>query len=88
MILSPVISQPYGSNVRENLLKRSRHTDLKHSNPYTFILQKFKNPPDIFFTHIFFASETMLIFGGLFLHSISRILKVNLKWLRAPITEF
>ena len=35
-----------------------------------------KKPTDGFCTHIFFASEIIIIFGGLFLHRLSRILKV------------
>ena len=38
-------------------------------------------------THIFFDSEIILIFGGLFLHRLSRILKVNLKWIRVTMTD-
>ena len=59
----------------------------KHSNPYTFILQKMKNSPDGFCTYLFFYSKIILIFGGLFLHRKSRLLAVNLKWLRVPSTE-
>ena len=40
------------------------------------------------FTHIFFDSTIILIFEGLFLHRLSRILKVNLNWLRVPTTDF
>ena len=47
-----------------------------------------KKPPDGFFIHLLFASETVQIFGGLFLHRISGILKVKLKWLRVPTTYF
>ena len=43
---------------------------------------------DGFFTHIFFASETILLFGGLSLYRIYRLLKVNLNSLRGPTTEF
>ena len=70
------------------ITKSSCHTYLKNSKPYIFILQKVKKPPDGFLTHIFFASAIILIFGGLFLHSLSRKLKVNLNWLRVPTTEF
>ena len=58
----------------------------KNSNPYIFILQKVKKPPDGFFTHIFFALSIILIFGGSFFHRISRILKVNINWIRVPTT--
>ena len=47
-----------------------------------------KKPTDLFFTHLFFASAIILIFGGLFLHSLSRILKVKPNLLRVPETEF
>ena len=49
---------------------------------------KLKRPPDGFFTHLFFASEIILILGGLFLHRLSRILKVNLNWISVPTTDF
>ena len=35
-----------------------------------------------------YASAIILIFGGLFLRRISRILKVNLNGIRLPITNF
>ena len=60
----------------------------KHSKMYTFILQLFKKPPDGFCTHPLFASSITLIFGGLFLHRISRILKAKLDWLKMPTIEF
>ena len=66
MIIIPVESQPDGSNGTEILLKSSWHTHLKHYNPYIFILQKVKEPPYGFSTHIFFASAIILRFGGLF----------------------
>ena len=80
--------QPYGRNVIEILLKSSWNTHLKHSNPYTFILKKVKKPPYGFHTHLFFASEIILIFGGIFLHRISRLLKLKFKRIRVPQTEF
>ena len=66
MILSPVKSQPFGITVTDILLKSSCNKYLKHFNPYIFILQKVKKPPYRFFTYLFFASSTNLIFGGLF----------------------
>ena len=45
---------------------------------------KVKNPPDGIFTHILFSSEIILIFSGLFLHRLYRLLKVNIKWIRVP----
>ena len=65
----------------------SWHTHIKHSKPYMLILQKFKKPPVVFCTHLFFASETILIFGGVFLHMLSRILRSKLNWLRVPKNE-
>ena len=56
MILIPVKYQPDGSNVREIIFKISWHEHIKHSKPYTFILQKVNKPPDGFCTHLFFAS--------------------------------
>ena len=88
MILSPVKAQPYGSNVTEILLKRSWHTHLKHSKPFMIILQKLKKTPDGFFSHVFFASAINLTFGGLFLHRLSRLIKVKLNWLRVPTSDF
>ena len=76
-ILIPVKAQPYGSNTKEIILKISWHINLKNSKPYTYILQKLKNPPDGFCTHQLFASTIILIFGGLFFHRISRILKIG-----------
>ena len=87
MIISPLKTQPYGSNVTEILLKSSWHTHLKYSNPYILILQITKKPPDGFFTHLLFASTIILIFGGLFSHRISRLIKVNINCLSVPTTE-
>ena len=87
MITGPVKSQQYGRYVREILLKISWNTQLKHSKPCKIILQKVKKPPDGFYTCIFFASAIILIFGGLFLHRLSRLLKVNLKWIRVKTTD-
>ena len=60
----------------------------KYSDPCTFILQKVKKPPDGFWAHILFASKTVQISCGLFLHRIYRILKVKIKFLRVPSTDF
>ena len=38
--------------------------------------------------NLFFASEIILIFGGLFLHRLSRLLKVNLNSIMVPTTDF
>ena len=32
--------------------------------------------------------QIILIFGGIFLHRLSRILKVKLNWIKVPTTEF
>ena len=88
MILSSVKYQPYGSNVSGIILKSSFRTHLKHYSLYTYILHKLKKPPYGFCTHILFDSAIILIFGGIFLHRLSRILKFNIKWLRVPTTEF
>ena len=88
MIISPVKYQLDGRNVTEIILKISCHTHLKHSEPCMFILKKLKKPPDGLFTNIFFASAIILIFGGLFLHRLSRLLKFNLNWIRVPKTDF
>ena len=88
MILIPVKYQPYGNNVEEIIPNISWHTHLKHSKPYIFILQKLKKPQDYFFTHLLFASEIILIFGGIFLHWVSRLLKIKLSWIRVPTTDF
>ena len=47
-----------------------------------------KNIPDGFYTNLFFAPEIILIFGGLCLHGIYRILKVNINCIRVPTTDF
>ena len=41
----------------------------------------------ISYTYLF-VSEIIIIFGSIFLHKISRLLKVDLKWLRVPRTDF
>ena len=88
MILISVKYQLDGSNVKEIILKSSWHTHLKHSKPCTCILQKVKNPPDGFSTSLLFASATIPIFVGLFLHILSMLLNVKLKCLRVPIADF
>ena len=88
MILSPGKAQPYGINNIEIIFKRSWHTHLKHSKPYTFILQKVNNPSDGFYTHLLFVSAIILIFVGLCLHRLSRLLRVNLNWLSVTTTDF
>ena len=47
-----------------------------------------KKPSNGFFTHLFFASEIIIIFGGLLLHIPLRILKVKLNCIRVPTTDF
>ena len=86
MIPISVKDQPYGIYFKEILPKSSWHTHLKHSNSYTFILQKVKNPPDGFYTHLFFSLSIILLFIVILLHRLSRIIKVKLKWLRATKT--
>ena len=66
ILLSSVNFQPNGSNATEIMLNSLCHIDLKHSKLYTFIWQKSKKHPDGFCTHLFFASEIILLFGGLF----------------------
>ena len=56
--------------------------------PPKFILHKYKETSDIFCTYLFFASSSIQIFCGVFLHSLSRLLKFKIKWLRMPTTEF
>ena len=67
--------------------------ELMSHTPKTFqeihiYFTKVKNPPDVFCTHIFFASKTILIFGGLFLNRLSGILRFDINWLRVPTTDF
>ena len=59
---------------------------MKHSNPYIF-LKTVNNPPAGFCTNIFFAPRIILTFGGLFLYMLSRIIRVNIKWLRVPMID-
>ena len=87
IIISPVKSQQDGSNVTEILLDGTWNTHLKHSKPCIFILQKLKNPPYGFCNHLFFFSAIILIFGGLFLHRIYRLITVKLNWLRVTTTD-
>ena len=49
---------------------------------------KVKNPLNGFCTHIFFAQEIILIFGGLFWHIIYRLIKVKLKFPMVRTTDF
>ena len=49
---------------------------------------KSENPADRFFTRLFFASEIILIFGGLYFHRLSRLLNIKLNWLRVPTSDF
>ena len=63
------------------------HTPKTFQDVHIF-LQKVKKPPDGFFNNIFFASAIILLFCGLFLHRLSRILKFKLKWVRAQKTDF
>ena len=72
----------------EKILQISWKTHLKHSKLYTFILPKVKKPPYGFFTHLLFESAIILIFGGFFLHWLSRIIKVKFECLRVPTTDF
>ena len=88
MILSSVKYQPDGNNVTKIILKISFKTHLKHSNPYMFISKKVKKPPDGFFTHLFFALATILLFGVFSLNMLPKIIKVKPNYLRLPITDF
>ena len=47
---------------------------------------KLKNPPCEFYTHLFFASAIILVFGGLFLHRIYMLIKANTIRIRLPKT--
>ena len=82
MIISKVTNQPDVSNIRVILLKRSWNTHIKHSNQYILILQKVNKLPDGMFNHLLFASKTILIFDGLFLHRLSRLLNGKTNYLR------
>ena len=84
----PKSDQPYGKNVKEILLKISWHTHIKNPKPYPFIIQTMKKPLDGLCNHILFASTLILIFKGIFIHNISRILIIKLKLLRVPIVYF
>ena len=59
----------------------------KFFKSYTFILQKVKKPLERFFTDLIFDSAIILIFCGLFLYMFSRLLKVNINWIRVPTTN-
>ena len=58
----------------------------KTSQALNINFTRVKKPPYGFCTHLFLASTIILISGGLFLHMISRILKLKLKWIRVPTT--
>ena len=88
MIISVVKYQPDGRNSTEIILNISWQTQLEHSKPYIFTLKTVNKPPDVFCTHILFASSIILIFGGLFSHRLYRILKVKSNFLRVPTTDF
>ena len=49
---------------------------------------KVKNPPDGFCAHLIFALAIILIFRGLFLHTLYRLIKSKLNWLRVSTTDF
>ena len=87
MIIIPLKAQPDYINVREIILKSSWNTHLKHSNPYTFFF-KLNKPLDVFCTHLLFSSGIILIFGGILLDRLSRMLKSKLKLIRMPTTDF
>ena len=63
------------------------HTPKKFQSIHIYFT-KVKKPPDGLCIHLLFASAIILIFSGIILHSLSRILKVNIKLLRVPTTEF
>ena len=84
MVLRIVKSQLDGIKVKEIILKSTWKTYLRHSETYSFILQRFNNRTHGFCTRIFFALETIVKFGSRFLHMFSRLLKIKLKWLKVP----
>ena len=84
----PIKDQPDFRNVTEIILNSSWNTHLNNSKPNMFILQKVKNTVDGFCTHLFFDSAIILTFGDLSFDKISRIIKVNLNWLRVPTADF
>ena len=66
---------------------------LKAHTPKTFqslhiYFIKVKNPPDGFCSRLLFASVVIIIFGGIFVHRLYRILKVQLKLIKVPTTDF
>ena len=60
----------------------------KTSQAVHIYFTKMKKPPYGFCNHLFFASEINIIFGGLFLHSLYRLLKVKINFLRVPTNYF
>ena len=86
MITSTLKSQPYDINVTEILLKSSWHTP-KTSQAIHIYSTKVKKPLYGFFTHLFYSSETIQIFCGLFVHDLSRIIKFKHNFQRVPTTE-
>ena len=63
------------------------HTSKTFQSIQIYFTKSNKTPYGIC-TNLFFASEIILIFGVLFSHSFSRVLKFKLYWLRIPTTDF
>ena len=78
------ICQQFNRNSTQDIMAHTHKT----SQAMHIYFTKMKKPTDTFCTHLFFASAIILIFGGLFLHRIPRLLKVNLNLIRAPTTDF
>ena len=87
MPIIPVKYQPFGINVREIPLRISWQTYIKHSKPYIFIIKK-QRSLQMDFSHLLFYSAVILIFGGLFLHRLYRLLKFKFNWILVPKTDF
>ena len=79
MVLILSKSQPYGKMLTKSC------TIFHGPHIYIFLMKKI---PDGFFTHIFFASIIIIIFGCLFIHHLSCIYQIEFKRLKVPKAEF
>ena len=77
-----------GINVIQILLKNSWHTHLKYYNTYTFIVQKENKPRYGFCTRLCLSTSIILIFVGIFLDRLSKIIKFKLNWIMVSTPDF
>ena len=83
MILSPIKAQP-DVNYTQDIMAYTSET-FQSVHIYSTKLKKTQYG---FFTQFFFALTIIIIFCGLLLNRVSRLLIVNIKWLGVPIVDF